>query len=248
MRRIPLLWAVGLALATGRSSAEGPCCKTRCLVTPPSPCCDCSPGTRRCLLLYSPEYAQKLLDKLGGEWCQRLAAVEKLGSRFHADYCKDPAVLEALLTALQCDTCWKVRYAAAWSIMGQKALVPEAVLALYLAARLDNHYMVRTRAEEALDILTLGRQPCYKQLYAAADVLITELKARNYVTGSKGCRVCLGQCFGQFAIAGPAPKTKEPESTEPEKIKVPKPVPRERKPAGPEAVPTITVLPSDSQR
>lgn len=198
-------------------------------------------------MVYSPEHTQKLLDQLGGEWCERLQAVQKLGSRLHADYCQNPAVLEALLTALQCDTCWKVRYAAAWSIMGQKALVPEAVLALYLAARLDKHYMVRTRAAEALDILTLGRQPCYKQLYAAADVLIRELRARGYAPGSKNCRLCLGQCFAAFAT--PAPTPEGPAPREPEKIRAPKPLPRPKKPTDqPQAVPTVILLPSGPER
>ena len=230
MRRSAFLAGVAaLALTTGLVSAGEPCCKTRCRVIPPPACCDCSsPPVRFCLMIHSPEHTQKLLDQLGGEWCERLRAVKKLGSRLHADYCKNPVVLEALLTALQCDTCWKVRYAAAWSILGQKALVPEAILALYLASRLDRHYQVRTRAAEALDILTLGRRPCYKQLYAAADVLIRELKARNYAPGSKNCRLCLGQCFAAFATPGqaPPPPPEQLPPRQPEKIPTPQPLPR----------------------
>ena len=55
--------------------------------------------------------------------------------------------------ALECDTCWEVRKAAAWSITHQNARTRYAVMALYLAGKVDPHYMVRDAAKSALDIL-----------------------------------------------------------------------------------------------
>src|SRR5437588_400219 len=84
--------------------------------------------------------------------CERIKAVKKLGHRLHADFCCDPAVLETLIAALQCDKCWEVRRAAAWAIQSQNARTEEGVLALYIASKLDPHYLVRVAAAEALDI------------------------------------------------------------------------------------------------
>jgi hypothetical protein len=132
-----------------------------------------------------------------GDCCDRIRAARKLGSRLHADYCSDPCVLNALIGALQCDKCWEVRRAAAWALLGQKATTDEALLALYVASKIDPHYLVRVRAAEALDILTLCHKACYKALYESGDKLIKELKAAKWAPGGPNCRVQFaGACAG----------------------------------------------------
>jgi hypothetical protein len=170
-------------------------CQSRCYTPPPPRCPDCSgPCEKRCCLtLCGPEHAAELLEALHNpNFCIRLKAARKLGCRLHADFCQQPDVLEGLIGALQCDTCWDVRYAAAWSIFRQNARVPAGILALYVSSRLDPHYLVRLRASEALDILTLGRKECYKELLKAGDKLITELRSKKYKPGTSNCRVLFG--------------------------------------------------------
>src|SRR5205823_14935245 len=110
--------------------------------------CTCPCGKRLPLTLCGPEHAQKYIDSLsdcGSDCCVRIKAVKKLGSRLHADFCCNPAVLVALTDALLFDRCWEVRYAAAWALFKQDARTNDAVLALYVSSRIDPHYMVRTR-------------------------------------------------------------------------------------------------------
>jgi hypothetical protein len=99
-----------------------------------------------------------------------------LGSRLHADFCCDPEVLVALVHALQCDKNWVIRQKAAWAIQRQGARTEYGVLALYLASKLDPHFLVRDAAADALAILIVGRQPCYKELFHQADDLAKKLK------------------------------------------------------------------------
>jgi hypothetical protein len=190
-----------LALAAPAWAGFGLCCKPHCIVAPPPACpdCPCPCDHRLSLTLFGPEHARKLSETLscGDCCCERIHAAKKLGCRLHADYCCDPCVLDALVGALLCDPCWEVRRAAAWSLMLQNARTDRAVRALYLSSKLDPHYMVRSRAAEALDILTLCRRGCFKELYASADELIKQLRAVKYVPGSPGCKVLFTQaCAG----------------------------------------------------
>lgn len=207
MRRTTTLALAGLLALAAPGRAGFPCgCTTRCTVPPPPDCPDCScpcdhrlPGA-----LFGAEHAHKLICELHGETCcERIKAAKKLGHRMHADFCGDPAVLEALIGALQCDPCWEVRRAAAWSLLGQDARVDEALLALYVASKLDPHYLVRTRAAEALDILTVCRKGCYKCLFESGDNLVKELKARGVKPGSDNCRVVYGAACHACGLAPP---------------------------------------------
>jgi len=123
----------------------------------------------------------------------RKTAAAKLGCRWHADFCRTPEVLTALIAALHCDVCWEVRLAAATSIREQDARTPQAILALYIASKLDPHYLVRERADESLDILLVLQRPCYKQLFKAADELIKKLRGK-YKPGTHDCQTLYTLC------------------------------------------------------
>jgi hypothetical protein len=198
-----------LGLVAGGRGGE-PCdgckgCKDYCRPIPIVPCPDCSPPCehRLCLCVCGPGHAEKLIDGLCAECCcERIKAARKLGCRLHADFCQCPDVATALITALLCDPCWEVRRAAAWSLMGQGAYTEEALLALYISSKMDPHYMVRARASEALDILTLGRLACYKSLFRYADGLITGLRRAKFKPGADKCRIVFN---GVCLEAGPPP-------------------------------------------
>src|SRR5262249_22583575 len=156
-----------LSLGLGISTlwAAGPCCKDRCkCIEPPEPPCpDCSdPCCKwRCPTLFGSDHAYCLIDQLcNGNCCERIKAAKKLGCQLHADFCRDPEVLVALVKALLCDTCWEVRATAAWAITHQKGRTEGAVLALYLSSKIDPHYMVRDASADALDVLLVCRREC----------------------------------------------------------------------------------------
>src|SRR5437879_6433287 len=128
MKRIVCLSTVVL-LGLAASAWGGPfaCLNIgiHCICPPPPPCpdcsCPCDKGLHFCFC-HRPEHVRKLIDELCSDCCcDRIRAAEKLGSRLHADFCCDPEVLSALTHVLQCDSCWEVRRAAAWSIAHQKA-------------------------------------------------------------------------------------------------------------------------------
>ncbi|HVS36564.1 MAG TPA: HEAT repeat domain-containing protein [Gemmataceae bacterium] len=243
MRRIVPLTLLGL-LALAASSRAGcplPGCCPACKPIPCPECPDCScPCERRPnLLLFdrSEELIAELQSCGGGgggggggcgcgecgNCCDRIKAAEGLGNRFKADFCCNPNVLAALIGALQCDKCWEVRKAAAWSIMLQGARTEEAVLALYVSSKTDPHYMVRAEAAQALDILTVCRGACFKELYARADDLIKQLKAKGYKPGTDNCRVVFAEaCASCGVLVGAG---------------VEQPVPAPTAPAGPTAQP-----------
>jgi hypothetical protein len=177
---LPLVALLALAPAA-RAGHFFSCCNAgiHCMIPPPEcpDCGDACPSCHHCWAWQS-EHAQKLIDQLAnGECCcDRIKAAEKLGCCLHANWCCNPEIADALVAALECDTCWEVRRAAAYSLALQGARTQYTVLALYLASKLDHHYMVRDRAKEALDILTLCRRECYKQLFDSADKEIGKIK------------------------------------------------------------------------
>ncbi len=209
MRRFFFLAATALLSLTGGVLADGlglhSCCPTcKPIPCPNCPDCSCACDHRLSLTLFSAEHAQCLIETLQcGNACERLAAAKKLGSRFHADFCCNPCVLEALINALECDPCWEVRRTAAWAILGQGARTENGVLALYIASKADPHYLVRARAAEALDILTVCRAACYKDLYAQGDVIIKRLKELKWKPGVDNCR----EIFCTAVVAASAPPT-----------------------------------------
>jgi hypothetical protein len=207
MRRIvplALLTLAGLALHARAGGLLCHCAK-KC-VTPGEPCClecNCPCDHRLSLTLCGPEHAACYIETLrncDASCCERIKAAKKLGCRLHADVCRDHCVLEALLTALLSDPCSEVRRAAAWALLHQNARFEEAVLALYVSSKLDPHYQVRENAAYVLDILTVCRGNCYKELYASGDRLIRELRTLKVVPGTDSFRLA----YGGAVLAPPA--------------------------------------------
>jgi hypothetical protein len=165
-------WGGGFAcLNVGIHCIQPPC--------PPCPDCSCPCDRGFHFSLCGPEHAHKLIDQLNSACCcDRIKAARNLGSRIHADSCCVPEVLSALTNALANDPCWEVRRAAAWSIAYQKARTEEGVMALYLASRLDPHFLVRDAATDALSVLLVCRQDCFKDLFARGDELAKALKGK----------------------------------------------------------------------
>jgi hypothetical protein len=204
MRRILPLALLGLLALAARGWAGCPlggCCPD-CKPIPCPECPDCGcPCEHRLHLVLFDQSAENIATlrsigctgtaptcgecggcDCGSNCCERIKAAEKLGSRFHADFCCNPEVLTALIGALECDPCWEVRKAAAWAIFTQDARTEDGVLALYVASKADNHYMVRARAAEALDILTVCRKGVRSQkgepLAAWESILSEERRSR----------------------------------------------------------------------
>jgi hypothetical protein len=233
-------WAGGLL--------HGGCCPD-CKPIPPTECPDCScpcEGHRMHLCLFKEGHAQQYIDTLAdcsSDCCERVKAAKKLGSRLHADFCAEPCVLDALIAALLTDPCWEVRRAAAWAILGQDARTERAVLALYVSSKMDPHYMVRSRAAEALDILTVCRADCYKDLYTTADKLIVELKAKKFKPGAEGARVLIAEAFapgGDIPVAAPVETVPAPQPG------AAQPLPKvglDVQPGQPAPVPPVTAAP-----
>jgi hypothetical protein len=170
----------------------------------------------RCPSLFGKEHAEKLICTLtSGDCCERVKAAKSLGCRMHADFCTNPEVLAALIHALQCDCCWEVRKAAAWAIFEQDARVPQGVVALYLAAKIDPHYMVRADAAEALDILIRCRKNCYKDMFAAADALAKRIKPYYKPTDGRCVNLLNEFCASFGTQAGAVPVEETPVMTAP---------------------------------
>lgn len=214
-----LTLVIGAALlcvagASKHDNCDAPGCG-HCMVPPPPFCPRCTPPCNKCRLCLCPAWHAKETHV----WIERLLrcsnaqarckAAEKLGCRWHADFCQTPEVLTALIAALHCDACWQVRRAAATSLRQQDARTPPAILALYLASRLDPHYLVRERANESYEILLLVQRPCYKQLLKDADELIKKLRGK-YKPGSHDCQTLYSLCGEVLGAKEKATNGKEP--------------------------------------
>lgn len=209
MKRLMFLCAVaGLMLSSTAVWAEGCGCGggllggmfgCHCIQPPCDKCEDCSDPC--CHRLHLPtlcgcEHTHCLIEQLSSSCnChERISAARKLGNRLHADFCTTPEVLNALVHALMCDTCWEVRKTAAWAIAYQDARVPQGVAALYIASKADRHYLVRIAAAEALDILILCRKSCYKDLFRGADVVIARVKPDYNPTNGNCVNLVMNFC------------------------------------------------------
>jgi hypothetical protein len=127
--------------------------------------------------LFAPCKAQRLIEKLQNGCCRdRILACRKLGNRFCVDCYTDPEVLDALIMALQSDASWEVRREAAFAIRRQDAGTDAAVLAVYLASRLDPVLEVRQYSAEAVNTLTEGRRPAYHDAFATVDAAVAQLQ------------------------------------------------------------------------
>jgi hypothetical protein len=180
-----------------------------CICPPPPDCPDCCPPCESRLFHFcscrKAEHAQELISELSScECCERIRAAKKLGSRLHADFCCNPEVLSALAHALACDPCWEVRSAAAWGIAYQGARVDEGVLGLYLASKLDPHYMVRDAATDALGVLLVCRRDCFTDLFARADAWAAKNKGR-YKPGTPGCVTAAVEILGGTIVPATPP-------------------------------------------
>src|SRR5579871_5841795 len=191
---IVMALVIGCAVPSGIwASGHDRCCAPgcgHCMVPPPPFCPKCTCPCYECRLRLCPACKVKdtyaLIEHL--LLCPnsqaRKNAAEKLGCRWHADFCQTPEVLSALIAALHDDACWEVRRAAATSLRQQNARTPPALLALYIASKLDPHYLVRERANESIDILLVLQRPCYKELFKEADKLVGKLRGK-YKPGSQ---------------------------------------------------------------
>jgi hypothetical protein len=249
MKRHLWLSAGAMLALTTLAWAGGPLCLNHGIhcITPPCPDCpDCSGpcerGHHHCSCRKS-ERAHQLIEQLQAECCcDRIRAAAKLGCRLHADFCCDPEVLTALAHALQCDPCWEVRKTAAWSIAFQKGRTELGVLSLYLASKLDPHFLVRDAATDALAVLLVCRRDCFKDTFARGDALIKELKGK-YKPGTAECLRLFDECCAVSAVQI-SPVTPVPAAQPVEKLKVnPAPLPKgsARLPTGTElsAQPTV---------
>src|SRR5262249_41105510 len=117
MKRMMFLSAAAVVLSASAVWAGGLGLGCHCIQPPCEDCPDCSDGCCkhfRMPCLCGPEHAQCLIEKLcSGDCHERVKAARKLGCRLHADACACPDVINALVKALMCDTCWEVRQAAA---------------------------------------------------------------------------------------------------------------------------------------
>ncbi|MFL5241750.1 MAG: HEAT repeat domain-containing protein [Gemmataceae bacterium] len=196
MKRLLFLSVTVLIGLAASARAGGLCgCEGRCKPIPPPVCpdCACPCDEHRIGAVFGCEHANKLIEDLHAcTCCDRIKAVKKLGHRLHADFCANPEVLAALINALQCDPCWEVRREAAWSILSQGARTEQGVMALFVASRLDPHYVVRDRAAEALDILLVGgKRACFKTIFDNGDKLIKDLKKAGYKPGTANCQMIM---------------------------------------------------------
>lgn len=218
MKRLFGLALVGLfATATTTWAGIFSCLPSHCICPPPAPCRDCGcpcDGHHHCSARKS-QHAHELICQLQAccECSERLKLVEKLGCRLHADFCCDPEVLEVLICTLQCDSCWEVRKAAAWAIAKQGARTPEGAMALYIASKVDPHYMVRDRAIMAMDVLLVCRKECFQEQFKQGDDLVKELKKNKWKPGSENCRVIFQTACATCGVASPAPMASAPAIT-----------------------------------
>lgn len=211
MKRMCLIAAVAtLALSAAAAWAGGCGCSGKChCIQPPcqnEDCCDCKHHRMPCLC--SECKVQHLIETLCSscECCERIKAAKKLGSQCNADACACPDVLNALVKALMCDSCWEVRRAAAWSLAMQDERAPNVVAALYIASKVDRHFLVRDRATDGLSILIRCRSTCYKDMFKAADVVIGRIRANYDPTNGNCISLVLGFCeHADGAVIGGPP-------------------------------------------
>jgi hypothetical protein len=212
MKRI--LWlsaAVLLGWATQSQAGVlgGHCCGDHCKPMPPPyiPDCGepCEHGHHKCSCKKAARAAQLLQDLCAEDCCTRIKAAKHLGCRLLVDYCCNPEILDGLVKALLSDCCWKVRRHAAWSIAMQCARTEYALVALYISSRRDAHYMVRSRAAEAIDLLIICRKDCYKKLFEATDALITQLEIEKVRPGRDKAELIINSLVPhKSAAAAPA--------------------------------------------
>src|SRR5262249_31537633 len=168
---------------------------------PRSYCPDCSCPCDIGIHICSPkrtEHANELISQLRTQpcCCDRIRAAEKLGCRIFADWCCDPQIINALAEAVQFDPCWEVRKAAAWSIAYQRARIDTGVASLYLASKLDPHFLVRDAANDALGVLLVCRRECYKELFERLDKIVSRLRGRYKPGNEQYDRLVAGYLAG----------------------------------------------------
>jgi hypothetical protein len=174
-----------------------------------------------------------LAELCNPDCCVRIRAARRLGRRWNADFCCDCDVLPGLVQALLGDPCWEVRRAAAWSLALQGARTELGLAALYVSSRLDRHYLVRDKAAEALDILTLCRKECYKELFRATDALVKQLTVEQVRPGRDQVSLILGGLMALPAGAVPAGREVMLPPAQRERMPPPQPPGQRRTPPAP---------------
>jgi hypothetical protein len=205
MKRLVIASLTALLGLSASAQAGGLFCG--CAHCQPGPTCNlpdkCPCDGLRIGGLLGAEHTQKLLQELCScDSCERLKAAKKLGCLVHADFCSCPDVLTALAHAAMCDPCWVVRRAALRSIAGQGARTEYGVLVLYVASKLDHHFLVRDAATDALSILLVCRYENYKCLFEQADVLIKKIRPQYNPTKGECVNLVDGFCAEHGIIPG----------------------------------------------
>jgi len=109
----------------------------------------------------------------------RQVAARKLGNAWNVNIQSHPEVVVALITALQCDSAWEVRNNAAWAIAFQNVANQSGWTCLYVASKLDPHWMVRDTAANAMKVIEARVcLDCIKSWKTRADSLVKQWKGR----------------------------------------------------------------------
>lgn len=183
----------------------------------PEPCVCEDPCAKRWHLCLPGQSARtaKLLEQLHDcHYRCREEAAHKLGSRVHTDFCRHREIVPALVHTLQCDPCWVVRRAAAKALGYQVVADQFAWSALFLASRLDPHYLVREQAADSLTIIQTQITPaCIKEWRAEAEAFEKQMKGK-YKPGKETCREVFPpfcSCMGSVTTLGRDPQDRTEE-------------------------------------
>jgi hypothetical protein len=207
MKRLVIASLAALLGLSASAQAGGLCCGCAHCQQPGPTCnlpdkCPCD-NPLRFGAVFGAQHTQQLLQDLCScDACVRLKAAKKLGCTLHADFCSCPDVLTSLAHAVMCDQCWVVRRAAVWAIARQGARTEYGVLVLYIASRLDHHFLVRDAAIDALSALLICRRDYYTCLFEQADVLIKKLRPQYNPTKGECVHVLDGFCAEHGIVPG----------------------------------------------
>ncbi len=183
----------------------------RCYHPPcPEPCESCGDvGRHLCLPWYDRATESLLCDLQDCHSHVRAKAAEKLGFWLRTDAGTCPEVVCSLIYVLQCDSCWDVRKEAAWSIARQKVDDPTGYTVLYLAMKLDPHWMVRDAATDALKLMETQLSPgCIREWKANAAAI--EPKCKPYYKPGKDESLSVFASFYTITTPQQGPAAIEP--------------------------------------
>jgi hypothetical protein len=211
--RLCLLLALVQVIVAGGPSVSGAAEASSPVYPQPMACCGEDIG-HHLNLPWHERRTDALIDKLG-DCCpyDRREAARQLGCCINTNACRHPEIVPNLVHALVCDSAWQVRKKAAWSLAYQRAANQCGWTALYLASRLDPHYMVRDCAANALKVIeTQVGLNCIRTWKVRGDALAKEMKPK-YKPGTASCcevfSACCGACSNTAANPPDAPRPSE---------------------------------------